>query len=150
MAPPATPAPGSIGLKLLNVMTSANSLIYKLSGGRFAAAMGKAPILLLHHRGRRSGKERTTPVLYLRRGEDLVIVGSRAGSDATPAWWLNIKAAGRASVTIARDTQDVTVRRATADEERELWPELVAMYPDYDVYKGRTSRKLPVIVLEPA
>jgi F420H(2)-dependent quinone reductase len=150
MAPPPVPKPGSLGLKALNLLTAVNVLLYRSTGGRLGGKMAGAPVLLLDHVGRKSGTRRTTPLLYLADGDDLVIVGSRGGSDATPAWWLNLQANPSTTVQVGHARRRVVARQAAADERARLWPELTAMYPDYDVYQGRTEREIPVIVLSPA
>ena len=135
---------------MMNAMTSANVAVYRASGGRVWAKVKGAPVLLLDHVGRKSGKKRTTPVLYMADGDDLVIVGSRGGSDATPAWLLNLMAMGSCTVQVGRERRSVSAREATAEEKAELWPRLTQMYSDYDVYQSRTSRQIPVIILSPA
>jgi deazaflavin-dependent oxidoreductase (nitroreductase family) len=89
-------------------------------------------------------------LLYLRDGADIAIVASRGGSDATPAWWLNLKANPATTVQIGRKRLPVVAREATADEKARLWPRLVEMYPDYAVYQTRTERQIPVVILSPA
>ena len=111
--------------------------------------MAGAPVLLLDHVGRKSSTRHTTPLLYMADGEDLVIVGSRGGSDATPAWWLNLQASPATTVQVGRERRRVVARQATTEERKRLWPDLIAMYPDYAVYQHRTERELPVIVLSP-
>src|SRR4051794_19995967 len=114
--------------KLVNVGAAANTRLYRLSGGRFFGRMGKAPILLLHHVGRKSGKERVTPVLYLADGADLVVVGSKGGTDKTPAWFGNLVAAPETTVEVGREKRRVRPRHATDEERDALWPRLVGMY----------------------
>lgn len=150
MAPPPVPKPGSLGLKALNVLTSVTAILYRASGGRLGGTVAGAPVLLLEHVGRKSGKRRTTPVLYMADGQDLVIVGSRGGSDATPAWWLNLQANPATTVLVGHERRRVVARQATGEERARLWPGLTAMYPDYEVYQRRTERELPVIVLNRA
>ena len=150
MAPPAVPKPGSLGLKAMNLFTDLTGVLYRVSGGRIGGTMSGAPVLLLDHVGRKSGKHRTTPVLYLADGDDLVIVGSRGGSDAMPAWWLNLQAEPETTVQVGRERRRVRARQTSAAERTRLWPELTAMYPDYDVYQTRTEREIPVIVLSRA
>jgi len=150
MAPPPVPKPGSLGLKALNLLTGVNVIIYRLTGGRLGGKMAGAPVLLLDHVGRKSGTRRTTPLLYMADGDDLVIVGSRGGSDATPAWWLNLQASPATTVQVGRERRSVVARQATPDERARLWPGLTAMYSDYDVYQRRTEREIPVIVLSPS
>jgi deazaflavin-dependent oxidoreductase (nitroreductase family) len=149
-ATPPVPPPGSIRLKLLNGLTKYQTWLYQRSGGRFAGSLKGAPILLLDHVGRKSGQARTTPLLYLADGTDLVIVASRGGSEATPAWWLNLKDHPDTTVTVKRQHRRVHARRATAEEKARLWPQLLEMFPDYGVYQQRTSRDIPVIILSPA
>ncbi len=150
MASSAVPPPGSVGLKLMNALVKANVGLYRLSGGRLGGRIKGAPVLLLHHVGRKTGRSRTMPVLYLRNGDDLVIVASRGGSDAMPAWRLNLDADPRTTVEVGRDRREVVAREASADEKAQLWPRLVDMFPDYAVYQSRTERQIPVIILSPS
>jgi F420H(2)-dependent quinone reductase len=148
-AAPQVPPPGSPALKLLNLMTKAHVAAYRATGGRIGGTHKRAPVLLLDHVGRKSGQVRTTPLLYQRDGENLVIVASRGGSDATPAWWLNLKASPVTTVTVGRERRRVQAQQASDDDKARLWPGLVQMFPDYAVYQSRTSRDIPVIVLSP-
>lgn len=134
----------------MNLFTGATVKAYRLTGGRVGGKMTGAPVLLLDHVGRKSGKHRTTPLIYLAEGDDLAIVASRGGSDATPAWWLNLQASPATTVQVGRERRDVVARQATPEERARLWPGLTAIYPDYDVYETRTEREIPVIVLAPA
>jgi deazaflavin-dependent oxidoreductase (nitroreductase family) len=123
---------------------------YRRSGGRIGGSWKGAPILVLHHVGRRSRQSRETPLLYLEDGEDMVIVASRGGSDAPPAWWLNLEAEPRATVEVGPWRREVTARTATPEERERLWPRVVAMYSDYETYRRRTDREIPLVILEPA
>jgi deazaflavin-dependent oxidoreductase (nitroreductase family) len=149
-ASPPVPPPGTLRAKFVNALTGANAVVYRRSGGRLGNSLKGAPILLLDHVGRKSGKARTAPVLYLRSGEDLVIVASRGGSDATPAWWLNLQANPETTVQIGTERRRVVARQASAVEKAELWPRLVDLYGDFAVYQGRTDRDIPVVILSPA
>jgi deazaflavin-dependent oxidoreductase (nitroreductase family) len=149
-ASPPVPPPGSLRLKMLNALTRAQVNIYRRTGGRMANKIKGAPVLLLDHIGRKSGQARTSPVLYLADGDDLVIVASRGGSDATPAWWLNLKASPDTTVTVGPQHRRVHAHEANGDEKQRLWPRLVEMFPDFDAYQRRTSRDIPVIILSPA
>jgi deazaflavin-dependent oxidoreductase (nitroreductase family) len=134
----------------MNQVVAVNTHVYRLTGGRVGNKMKGAPVLLLDHVGRKSGQARTTPLLYLRDDADIVIVASRGGSDATPAWWLNLQAHPATTVQIGRERLRVLAREATPDEKARLWPRLVEMYPDYAVYQTRTERQIPVVILSPA
>jgi deazaflavin-dependent oxidoreductase (nitroreductase family) len=127
-----------------------NVTLYRRSGGRLGNSLKGAPILLLDHVGRKSGRARTAPLLYMRDGDDLVIVASRGGSDATPAWWLNLQANPTTTVQIGSECRRVLAREASAEEKGALWPRLVEMYGDYEIYQRRTKREIPVVILSPA
>jgi deazaflavin-dependent oxidoreductase (nitroreductase family) len=124
--------------------------VYRASGGRLGGRWFRAPILLLEHVGRRSGKRRATPLLYLDDHPDLVIVASRGGSKAPPAWWLNLESNPSTAVQVGSERREVVARTATAEEKRRLWPRLVDLHPDYETYQRRTDRDIPVVILSPA
>lgn len=149
-SPPVVPPSGSFKLKLINAFTSAQVGVYKLTGGRIWGSMQGVPCLVLTHTGRKTGKERETPLMYLDNGGDIVIVASRGGSPKNPAWWLNLRDAGQGKIQIKGKSWTVRPRLAEGTEREELWPRLVELYPDYDVYAKRTDREIPVIVLEAA
>lgn len=149
-ASPRVPPPGTLRLKLANAMVNGNVALYRRTNGRMGNKIKGAPVLLLDHVGRKSGKRRTAPVLYLIDGDDVVIVASRGGSDATPAWWLNLQANPATEVQIGAERRRVTARQATREEKDKLWPRLLEMFPDYGVYQSRTAREIPVVILSRA
>jgi deazaflavin-dependent oxidoreductase (nitroreductase family) len=149
-ASPPIPPPGTFRAKVANAFTNVNVTLYRRSGGRLGNSLKGAPILLLDHVGRKSGRARTAPLLYMRDGDDLVIVASRGGSDATPAWWLNLQANPTTTVQIGSERRRVLAREASAEEKGALWPRLVEMYGDYEIYQRRTKREIPVVILSPA
>jgi deazaflavin-dependent oxidoreductase (nitroreductase family) len=132
------------------VVTRLHAEIYRRSGGKFAGKAGKTQFLLLTTTGRRSGQPRTTPLNYLADGDAFVIVASYGGDDRDPQWLHNLRANPEASVQIGAQRHDVRARIATADEKARYWPQLVEMYPGYDKYQARTSRQIPVVVLNRA
>jgi deazaflavin-dependent oxidoreductase (nitroreductase family) len=148
-ARPAVPEPGTIAFRIAKAMIGANTWIYRRTGGRMGNKVKGAPVLLLEHVGRKSGKRRTAPVLYLEDGTDLVVVGSRGGSEAMPAWFLNLIANPSTTVQIGSERRDVLARQASQEEKQRLWPRLVEMFPDFDAYQARTSREIPVAILSP-
>lgn len=123
---------------------------FRLSHGLVGGRIGRAQVLLLHHTGRRSGRERVSPLLYLRDGEDFVVVGSRGGSHKHPAWWLNLREMPETTVELGRETRRVKVREANESERERLWPQLVKIWPDYASYQQRTERQIPLAILSPA
>ena len=135
------------GIKLAGRLHKA---IYRLAGGRLLGRVANMPVLLLTTTGRRTGRPRTTPLTYLERGGDLVVIGSNGGERRPPQWWLNLQADPHAVVTIARDARPVVARETTEAERDELWPRVVATNPGYARYASRTARRIPVVLLIPA
>jgi deazaflavin-dependent oxidoreductase (nitroreductase family) len=148
--PRALPPPGSRRLRLVNFGTGLHVLVYRLSRGHIGGTVSGVPVLLLNHVGRRSGRTRTTPLGYLKAGDDLVIVASRAGSQAPPAWWWNLQATSAVSIEVRGERRSVIARRASSVERARLWPKLLALYPTYAEYQRRTTRELAVVILSPA
>jgi deazaflavin-dependent oxidoreductase (nitroreductase family) len=107
-----------------------------------------APVLLLTTTGRRSGEQRTTPLIYGRSGDDYLIVASRGGSDAAPAWFHNLSADPDVRVQVKADKFAAQARTATPDEKGELWRTMAEIWPAYDEYQRKTDRDIPVVVLE--
>jgi deazaflavin-dependent oxidoreductase (nitroreductase family) len=105
--------------------------------------------LLLTTTGRRSGEPRTTAVYYGRDGDRLLIVGSLAGYDHPPQWYLNLCANDRVKLQVGGDRLDARARTATAEERPRLWQIMVEEYPTYADYQAKTEREIPVVILEP-
>jgi F420H(2)-dependent quinone reductase len=145
--PPAFPPPGTLKAKLVNLIPRANVAVYRWSKGRLGGKIQDLPVLILHTVGRKTGKPRQSPVLYVQDGENYAIVASRGGSDAPPAWWLNLQTKPEATIEIKGTRRPVSARIATAEEKDRYWPRLVAGYPFYNDYQARTAREIPVIVL---
>ena len=122
--------------------------IYRLTGGRFVGRVGKAPILLLTTTGRRSGQPRTAPLLYLEDGDQLAIVASFGGQPKHPVWYLNLTTNPEVDVQVGRERFTATARTATTEERARLWPLFVEMYPSYAGYEKKTTREIPVVLLE--
>ena len=127
--PPAFPPPGTVKAKLVNLIPRTNVVVYRWSKGRFRGKMQDLPVLILHTVGRKTGKPRQSPLLYIQDGENYAIVGSRGGSDAPPAWWLNLQANPHATIEIRGTKRQVSARIATAEEKARYWPRIVAGYP---------------------
>ena len=130
-------------------MTRAHVVTYRLSHGRLGGSYRGAPVLLLHHTGRKSGQDRVSPLLYLDDGDDLVVVGSKGGSHKHPAWFLNLREMPETTVEVGGEKRRVKVRVASAQEREKLWPRLVDLYSDYANYQERTEREIPLVILSP-
>lgn len=109
-----------------------------------------APVLVLETAGRRSGEPRRTPIIYVEHGGDLLVMAANGGSDRTPAWWLNLSAAGRGRVTVAGRSWEVVPRVPAGEERARLWEVFAREYPPVDEYVTFTDRELPLVVLSPA
>jgi deazaflavin-dependent oxidoreductase (nitroreductase family) len=106
--------------------------------------------LILTTTGRKSGEPRSTPLIYGQHGDAYLIVASKGGADEPPAWYLNLEADPEVQVQVKGDRFTARARTATADEKPEMWKTMVAEWPAYDEYQEKTSREIPVVVLERA
>lgn len=126
-----------------------HSLLYRLSGGTIGGRLFNSPVLLLTTIGRKTGKLRVTPLLYLPDGSTMVIVASNGGALKDPVWWLNLQKQPLALVQVGRQRLDVCAEQATREQHVRLWPLLIQMYPPFADYQRRTDRPIPVIILTP-
>ncbi|HWQ12601.1 MAG TPA: nitroreductase/quinone reductase family protein [Roseiflexaceae bacterium] len=131
------------------VLTTIHTLAYRLSGGRLGATLLGMPMLLLTTRGRRTGRLRTAPLLYLPVDDVFVLVASNGGARVHPTWWFNLQASPEALVQIGPVRGRVHARGATAAERQRFWPLLLQLYPPYARYQARTDREIPLVVLQP-
>ncbi len=105
--------------------------------------------LLLTTTGRKSGEQRTTPLIYGRTpGDDVMVVASKGGSATAPAWYRNLEADPEVEVQVKGDRFHARARTATPEEKPELWRTMAGHWPAYDDYQRRTEREIPVVVLE--
>jgi deazaflavin-dependent oxidoreductase (nitroreductase family) len=135
---------------LLALITRSHRALYLATNGRLGDRFGRLRFLLLTHTGRRSGRSYTAPLLYLRHEGHFVVVASNAGDDRHPAWWLNLLAQPEAQIQVGRERLVVKTRTAVPEESPRLWALLTAAYAPYDRYRSRTSREIPIVLLERA
>ena len=107
-------------------------------------------ILLLTTKGRTSGREYTHPLIYREYNGDYLIVASKGGADEPPSWYRNLEADPDVTVQIRGDVFAARARTATAAEKPAMWRTMTEVWPDYDDYQTKTSREIPVVVLERA
>ena len=138
--------PARLALKLGSGLHSG---VYRASRGKLFGRMGKSPILLLNTVGRKSGKKRTTPLLYVMDGEDFVIIASKGGTPTHPAWYLNLIANPDATVEVGDREVRVRAEEVHGEDKTRLWQKMVEMYPTYDDYQTKTEREIPLLVLHP-
>lgn len=132
-----------------HALTRVHNFLFRSTGGRWGRTFMKAPVLLLTTVGRKSGKKRTSPLLYLEQGEDLILVASHAGDIHDPAWCHNLRAQPLAEVEIAGAKRTMRAEFLDEAERERVWPDLVRLYAPYQSYQNATSRKIPVIRLRP-
>lgn len=105
-------------------------------------------ILLLTTKGRNTGKETTTPLIYENDGDDYVIVASKGGAPEHPGWYRNLAKEPQVEVQVMGDVFAARARTATGEERERLWELAAQQWPDYDAYQEKTDREIPVVVLE--
>ncbi len=151
---PYSPFQESLGNVVVKFMSSMQTWIYKKSGGkRGNKFLQGADVALLTVTGRKSGKERTTPLLFLEDGENVVIVASKGGFAESPQWYFNLKANPSAKIQIGSTVREMKAHEASPEEVAKAWPRLVEIYSDFDEYKVRaemSKREIPLMVLTPA
>jgi len=134
---------------MMRMISGTHEFWYRLTGGLIGGRFGRVPILLLTTTGRKSGKKRTMPLVYLPDGDNMVVIASNGGADQHPAWWLNLRSNPKAEVQVGRDAKSVVAEKATGAERERLWREVVELYHGYDEYQRGTDREIPVVVLRP-
>jgi deazaflavin-dependent oxidoreductase (nitroreductase family) len=121
--------------------------VYRGTRGLIGGNLFGIQMLLLTTRGRKTGRQRTLPLAYVESKGDFVIVASNGGSDKLPAWWLNLQSAANAQVQVGGESFDVTWSEAPKKERVEFWRKLQAAIPAYRIYRTRTEREIPIILL---
>lgn len=121
---------------------------FRANDGKVGGAFEGAPLLLLHSTGARTGQERTNPMMYLPVGDSFAVFASKAGADTNPDWYHNLVAHPEASVEVGTDTIAVTARVLDDDERDPIWREQKARYPGFAEYEARTTRVIPVVMLD--
>jgi deazaflavin-dependent oxidoreductase (nitroreductase family) len=105
-------------------------------------------ILLLFTKGRKTREERINALIFQPDGDDYLIVASKGGTDAPPAWYLNLEADAEVEVQVKGDRFKAHARTATDDEKPAMWEKMIEAWPDYDAYQEKTERQIPIVVLE--
>jgi deazaflavin-dependent oxidoreductase (nitroreductase family) len=124
--------------------------VYRATNGRLGGWVPGLPsLLLLDHVGTKSGKLRTTPLVYMPDGENLLIVASKGGHPRNPAWLHNLRARPDTEVQIGRRRLRVRAREADAEERKRLWPLAAEYNAHWARYRTRTPREIPLVLLEP-
>jgi len=121
---------------------------FRANAGRVGGSFEGAPLLLLHSTGAKSGRERVNPMMYRKVGDAWAVFASKAGADTNPDWYHNLLANPRAQIEVGTDSFEVTARTATDDEREPIWSAQKADYSGFAGYEQKTSRQIPVVILE--
>jgi len=126
--------------------------LYEGSGGTQGTTLRDTglPVVIVTNRGARSGKVRKTPLMRVEHGGRYAAVASQGGAPTHPYWYHNLRADPHVEVQDGPRKQEMTARELTGDERAQWWQRAVAAYPPYAEYQERTTRQIPVFVLEPA
>jgi len=122
---------------------------FRANQGKVGGMFEGMPILLLHHTGAKSGKVRVNPLAYQANGNRLVVFASKGGAPTNPDWFHNLKANPRATVEVGTETRDVRARVAEGEEREKIWSRQKEIMPGFAGYETKTTRQIPVIILEP-
>jgi F420H(2)-dependent quinone reductase len=137
---------------LLRILWLEDRALSRLTGGRMTlpnSSGGAVRTLFLRTSGRKTGQQRRTGLYYVEDGPNLVVVASNAGRDEDPAWWLNLQANPNAEVEIGMTVRPVRARQAIPEEASPLYERFVTALPQYAGYRQRTTRAIPIVILEP-
>jgi deazaflavin-dependent oxidoreductase (nitroreductase family) len=133
----------------ITVAPHIDRFLMRVSGGRFNSASGIAPVLVLETTGRKSGKVRTAPLMFLRDRDRYVVIASKGGYPKHPDWYFNLRAEPQVTVVTGGRRIACTASEAAGEERTRLWQVATAFNPGFDKYQDRAGRRIPVIVLTP-
>jgi len=139
-----------LSAKILGGFLRLHQFVYEHTDGRIGKSLGSRPMLMLRTTGRRSGKPRVAALLYVRDGEDYVVIASAGGSDVHPGWYFNLADGAPAEIQIGRERIAVTGSEVTGERRDRLWAEVDRVNKGgYSRYQSNTDREIPVVVLSP-
>jgi deazaflavin-dependent oxidoreductase (nitroreductase family) len=121
---------------------------FRANEGKVGGPFEGAPVLLLHTKGRKSGRERVNPLVYQSIGDAMAVFGSKGGAPTHPDWYRNVLANPDVMVEVGTETFDVGAQEATGEERDRIWSKQKQDRPPFAEYEKRTTRQIPVILLE--
>jgi deazaflavin-dependent oxidoreductase (nitroreductase family) len=122
---------------------------FRSNGGKVGGQFEGAPLLLLHTVGARSGQERVNPMMYRQIGDNYAVFASKAGAPTNPDWYHNLVANPAVTAEIGGDKVRMHARVADPDERETIWTAQKTEYPGFADYETKTTRQIPVVILEP-
>jgi deazaflavin-dependent oxidoreductase (nitroreductase family) len=123
--------------------------LYRLTHGKFGGRVQGLPVLLLRTVGRKTGRERTTPLGYFMEDGKYVITASNAGFNTHPGWFHNLRANPRVTIEIQDRQIEAEAEVAAPEKRRALWSQLISLSPPYANYAKKTTREIPLVILHP-
>lgn len=120
------------------------------SGGTEGMTMQGVPVIVLRHKGAKSGAIRKSPLIRVEHGGRYAAVASLGGAPKNPQWYFNLKATPQVEVQDGTEVREMIAREVTGEEKQSWWHHAAEVFPTYDEYQAKTSREIPVFVLEPA
>ncbi|MEQ9618548.1 MAG: nitroreductase family deazaflavin-dependent oxidoreductase [Deltaproteobacteria bacterium] len=134
---------------IINLGSHLDKWLIKASGGRLNTTFAW-PCLVLTTKGARTGRPRTTPLVYIEDGGNIVLIASKRGNPSHPSWYINLRANPEVEVFLGGETKTCTATDAEGEERERLWQKAVKLYSGYEKYRKRAGeRQIPVVVLKP-
>ena len=130
-------------------LSTFHSVVYRLTKGRIGRRLASKDMLLLTTRGKKTGKQHTVPLLYLRDDDDLIVIASWGGRPHHPHWYTNLETESQGEVQVSGKRWKVNAEPMEENERRQWWPTIVEAYRGYADYQARTDRPIPVVRLRP-
>ena len=121
---------------------------FRANDGKVSGSFANAPLILITHTGAKTGTKRTSPLVYTRDGDRIVLIASKGGAPTHPHWYLNMTANPQVTVELPGETFEARVTEATGEERDRLYDAQAAQMPNFADYANATDRKIPVLVLD--
>ena len=122
---------------------------FRANHGKVGGHFEGAPLLILHHRGAKTGKQRVYPVMYLKDGERYLVFASKGGADTSPDWYHNLKAHPDIEIEVGDAKLKVRAEEVKGPERDRLYARQASLYPQFGEYQLKTKRVIPVVALTP-
>jgi deazaflavin-dependent oxidoreductase (nitroreductase family) len=121
---------------------------FRANDGKVGGQFEGAPLLLLHHKGAKTGTERVNPMMYQALDDDFAVFASKGGAPTNPDWYHNLMANPDANVEVGTQTYRVRARVTSGEERERIWEQQKSAYKGFADYEAKTTRQIPVVVLE--
>ena len=136
--------------RLAQFFIGTHVFLYRRTGGKIGADMRGMTVILLTTTGRKSGKERTAPLMYIEDGNNYVVAASNGGSDKHPGWYWNLQSNSQVQIQVRDKVMQATAKQANPEERSRHWKQFAAKTDIFDKYQQNTTREIPLFILQPA